>query len=70
MIFDSHLDNFLATGVDDTLKALIYRLPDLQIKYAVLRPPAHVLMRELDPNTLIYLAITERCCREVIIVKV
>jgi hypothetical protein len=69
LIFDSYLDNFLATGVDDTLRALIYRLPDLQIKYTVLRPSAYVLMRELDPNTLIYLAITGCCYREVIIVK-
>jgi hypothetical protein len=65
LIFDSHLDNYLATGVDGTLRALIYRLPDLH-KYAVLRPSAHVLMRELNPNSLIYLVIPECCYREVI----
>lgn len=57
MFFDSHIDNFLTIGVDVTLMALIYRLPDLQIKYIVLRPSTYVLMRELEPNTLIYLAI-------------
>jgi hypothetical protein len=57
LFFDSHIDNFLTIGVDVTLMALIYRLPDLQIKYIVLRPSTYVLMRELEPNTLIYLAI-------------
>ena len=65
LIFDSHLDNYLATGVNGTLRALIYRLPDLH-KYAVLRPSAHVLMRELNPNSLIYLVIPECCYREII----
>jgi len=65
LIFDSHLDNYLATGVDGTLRALIYRLPDLH-KYAVLRPSAHVLMRELNPDSLIYLVIPECCYREII----
>ena len=48
LILDSHLDNFLSTGLDGTLRVLINRLPDLH-KYTVLRSSARVLTREQKP---------------------
>jgi len=65
LILDSHLDNFLSTWLNGTLRVSINRLPDLH-KYAVLRPSTHVLMREQNPNSLIYLVIPECCYQETI----